>query len=429
MYTDPYLLAPTAGAIDIVWLTPVPTEKSWVEYGETAQYGALATAKTYEIEGLKAEDPGVYQQFAHIDGLKEGTRYYYRVVSESGGFRSISGGFSFRTAPKPGTPLKFLILSDLQLMPRASASLKIAGQQGADFIIYNGDFVFEPHKADEWLRLFAMFQQTEDNCRLLQYIPIFPCPGNHEITDQNVLKDKGLARLESLDLRVYMQLFRSYYPEEQYEANGKHWYSVDFGDLHIVSLSAVRWFSFPPTEAPGWFLFDGISAGSPQYNWLKADLEAKEAKYTWVSQHWHMFNRGKDTQFAFTDPVASPTDPDQMEYPREKDYIHRDIKPLFEEYGVDAVSFGHSHVYERYFVNGIHYIEAASGGNCYRGADDPDDPYGYKPVVEDNRFRSIMVVSADPEKGLRAQGIQTSDENGVGYIGRVFDDFQIAPAR
>ena len=93
---------------------------------------------------------------------------------------------------------------------------------------------------------------------------------------------------------------------------------------------------------------------------------------------------------------------------------------------MDAVNFGHSHVYERYQINGVNYIEAASIGNNYRGTADPYHPSGNLPVVEENNFRSIMLVHVGAD-GMTAKGVQASmEENGIGYIGRVFDSFTIA---
>ena len=446
MYTEPYLLAPTTNSIYVCWITSEETTRSYVEYGPTGSYGYTRSAKTYELEGLKTVDENgeytvplkAYQQIVHIMNLEPGTRYYYRVVSETGSRRKVSRGYYFKTAPRPGTPVKFILLSDLQLKAQAPATLKLAGQQEADFIIYNGDLVNTPYKAGEWfsvpetpeedgLRWFNMMQQTGDGCKLLQYIPIYPSPGNHEIDAQEQLMDKRLADRDRMSMSIYMQLFRPLYPEQEYRANGKHWYSMDYGDLHIVSLSVFRWFAWKPEEAPGWFLFDDIKAGSPQYNWLRADLESKKAKYTWVTMHWHMFNRGTDVQVPFTDPTPSVNEPGRMKYPGEKDYLQRDIKPLFENYGVNAVSYGHSHVYERYIINGVHYIEAATIGNNYRSPDDPYEPHGNRPVVEENRFRSFMLVSIDPATGMTAQGIQASvEKDGFGTVGRVFDGFTIA---
>jgi hypothetical protein len=162
---------------------------------------------------------------------------------------------------------------------------------------------------------------------------------------------------------------------------------------------------------------------------LKKDLpNARDQKYKWITMHWHMFNRSRDLGIPFTDPVPVSHDPNRMTYPAEEDYLLRDFKPLLERYGVDAVSYGHTHVYERYRINGIHYIEAASNGNNYRSPNDPPcSPNGYCPEFEENRFRSFLLVSFDPHKGMTGQGIQSSMEtNRIGSLGRVFDSFLIS---
>jgi hypothetical protein len=278
-------------------------------------------------------------------------------------------------------------------------------------------------------------QQTAGGCRLLQYIPIFPSPGNHEVDDQRTMSEKRFGRREAMSLRIYMQLFRPLYPGQEYGPDGRHWYSVDYGDLHLVSLSAFRWFAWPAHEDPGWFLFDHIGKGSDQYEWLKEDLiAAQHRKYIWVSMHWHVFNRSQATRIPFTQPISSAGNPARRTYLPEKDYIFRDLKPLWEKYGVQAVSYGHAHVYERYTSNGIQYIEASSIGNTYRNGKDPtcsgQEGGKYCPFVDRCEFRSFVLVSLDPEEGLTGMGIQASMEaNGKGYLGRVFDSFVMTAPR
>lgn len=106
------------------------------------------------------------------------------------------------------------------------------------------------------------------------------------------------------------------------------------------------------------------------------------------------------------------------------------LRPIYEAYGVDAVNFGHSHVYERYYINGVNYIEAASIGNNYRNTADPFHPSGNLPIIEENNFRSFMIVTVD-ENGMQGHGVQASVETSdvdteVGYCGRVFETFTIA---
>lgn len=74
----------------------------------------------------------------------------------------------------------------------------------------------------------------------------------------------------------------------------------------------------------------------------------------------------------------------------------------------------------------VPHIEAATIGNNYRSPDDPFEPHGNHPVVEENRFRSFMLVSIDPDRGMTAQGIQASVEAyKLGTVGSVFDGFTL----
>lgn len=453
-YTQPYLVSPTPHhSMYIIWFTSTPTTESYVEFGPG--YGTRVRAATYEIEGFKTTDAQgrytvplpVYQQIVHLKGLKPGARYYYRAVSDG----VATMGYDFRTAPNPGRPVKFVLLSDLQMKAQVPETVRLAGQQEVDFIIYNGDFGSRnPERSGEWFtvpgqvfpadvnpastdeidthRWFNVMQQWGDGCRLLQYVPIYPTPGNHEIDDQSLLRTPVEGR-DRMTMKIYLQLFRPLYPEQEYGPNGRHWYAVDFGDVHLISLSIFRWFAYPAATPPGWYLFDDIQAGSPQYQWLEHDLKtAKNQKYIWITQHWHTLNRGWDVAVPFTDPVIVDG---VATYPAENDYLLRDLLPLMEKYGVNAVSYGHSHVYERYeweYAPGrvIHFIEAASIGNNYRSATDPpaSPNTGLIPAFEENRFRSIMVVEVNRGHGMSAQGIQASGDQ----IGRVFDEFTVAPS-
>ncbi|MBI4873717.1 MAG: metallophosphoesterase family protein [Acidobacteria bacterium] len=451
-YTEPYLLSlEPSSSMDVCWLTSEPAPESFVEFGPGADDSRKVKAVTYEIEGMNTVDAKgnytvplkVYQQIARLTGLEPGARYSYRVTSVSStGFRKSLGGFRFRTAPGAGAPLRFVLLSDLQLRKQIPQTVLMAGQEGPDLILFNGDMVNDPRKAGEWfsapgtkeddsLRFFNVMQQIEGGARLLQYAPIYPSPGNHEIDQQDLLASRAECTPEKLSMRIYMQLFRTLYPEQQYGYRGKHWYSADFGDLHVVSLALNRWFSWAAALKPGWFLFERIEAGSPQYNWLEEDLKAAgRRRYVWVTQHWHMFNRATDIDVPYTDPLPSAENPDGVTYDKSADYLMRDLKPLYESGGVNAASFGHSHVYERYRINGVHYIEAASIGNTYRGAKDPPCSTNLNvcPDADETRFRSFLTVSLDAAEGIVAEATQTSIETDqVGFVGRVWDRFRIAP--
>lgn len=453
-YTEPYMVTLNPdNEMNIIWLTKEPCEGS-VEYGLTPVMGEVATAEQFEIKGFRTSitpegydaeptnnpELPVYQLIAKLENLQPGQVYYYRVTTTKDGENQVGKRYFFKTAPEKGGEFQFALLSDMQLKVKTKETVKFLGQQENDFIIFAGDLINTPWKVSEWFDVegayeapgeedrgfFDCLSQDDDNARLAQYMPIFYCPGNHEVDDQRVCFDKEMAQNpDSWNWSIYMQMFRPLYPEQDYTVNGKRYYSVDYGDLHISSINVHRWHSWDGFEFPGWITYDDISPDSPQAKWLQEDLANSDSKYKWVVMHWHMLNRGDDGYFPVSKAIADPSNPEKAIYP-DGDYAWDVLRPLYETYNVDAVNFGHSHVYERYLINGVNYIEAASIGNNYRSSDDPYHPSGNMPIIEANQFRSIMVVKVD-ENGMNARGIQASmEDNGIGYIGRVFDSFNIA---
>jgi hypothetical protein len=51
-------------------------------------------------------------------------------------------------------------------------------------------------------------------------------------------------------------------------------------------------------------------------------------------------------------------------------------------------------------------------------------------VLEENRFRSFLLVSLGRAHGITACGIQASlPDSNEGYVGRIFDSYVIAPPK
>ena len=95
------------------------------------------------------------------------------------------------------------------------------------------------------------------------------------------------------------------------------------------------------------------------------------------------------------------------------------LMDIFRQGGVNGVSYGHSHVYERYFEKDVHYIEAAYLSVCYREPNAGLHPGGYVPIVEDNSRHSFMILDRRAD-GLFATGYYAGD------IPEIFDAYQIA---
>lgn len=436
--TQPYLLSlHPSEEMNIVWIQRQPG-KGIVHYGRTCEMECTVNAECYEITGIRM--PGsedgykdvpeenlimpVWQCIAKITGLEPGEKIFYRCQANE----TATQTYYFHTAPKPGMPFKFAQLSDLQGLPHCDETIRQVGYEKPDFILYSGDAGYYSWRADQWFDLGEPWQddesarkaffpcmQQQSGAELMQYCPIFVCPGNHELDDLRVGMDKEFGmKDENWNWSVFMQLFRPLYPDPDTTLTGKRWYSVDYGDMHIISLSIVRWAMWGAYEAPGWRLVDSIAPGSPQSEWLRQDLDASRAKYRWVIQHWHLLNKGTDVQNNLCQPVIN--EKGEVSYPEDHGTY---LMELFEKGGVNAVSYGHSHVYERYYTRGTHYIEAAFMSICYREEDAPLHPSGLLPIVEDNSRRSFLMVERK-ENGLFGTGRYVSDHK------EIFDQYQIA---
>jgi hypothetical protein len=180
------------------------------------------------------------------------------------------------------------------------------------------------------------------------------------------------------------------------ESGGEKYYAVSFGDVRLVALYATNIWRVPSLEPDargryrerqddlndparwgyGQHIFEAIAPGSPQYSWLEAELnsaEFQQAKYKVVMFHHPPHSLGDNVVPAYTDPVQI-IDRDaegriqavRYEYPKQADYLIRDVMPLLERAGVQLVFYGHSHLWNR-FVNasGMNFLESSNVGNTY----------------------------------------------------------------
>ena len=438
--TEPYLLTLKADTeMNVCWLQSTK-EPGYVEYGCSRSLNYWVSAQIYEIEGLRApatdkgysdikdENPPMklWQCIARIQGLRSGERVYYRCLSGDASTQI----YDFHTAPPAGEPFRFAQISDLQGHQPCEEAMREIGRKKPDFLFYSGDATLFSWRADQWIdldepwqeeearrRTFFSAMQQQNGARLMQYCPTFFCPGNHEVDDLRVGTDKEYALDDShWTWSICMQIFRPLYPDGDYSLSGKRWYGANYSDLHITSLHIMRWATWGAYEKPGWRLADSIAPFSPQLRFLENDLASTDKPFKWVIQHWHLLNKGTDVQCNLCPPELDAAG--NISYPNDYGSLLID---LFSRYGVNGVSYGHSHVYERYFFRGTHYIEAAYLGCCCREPNAAFHPLGIRPVVEDNSQQSFLIVERRPD-GLFASGFY------VCFPNTPFDQYQIADA-
>jgi hypothetical protein len=119
-----------------------------------------------------------------------------------------------------------------------------------------------------------------------------PSPGNHDY--------------HTSQATAYFEYFGSLAGEA-----GKGYYSYDLGEWHIIVINSVI----------------AVGAGSPQEQWLRADLAAHPATCTLAYWHYPRFSSGT---VHGSDPAMQP------------------LWQALYDYGADVVLAGHEHNYERF---------------------------------------------------------------------------------
>jgi hypothetical protein len=129
--------------------------------------------------------------------------------------------------------------------------------------------------------------------------------------------------------------------------------------------------------------------------------EFKQAKYKIAMFHHPPHSLGDNVVPPYTAPVQQIERDAQgkitdvrYQYPKEANYIIRDVVPLLEDAGVQLVLYGHTHVWNRFVGDrGTNFLETSNVGNTY-GA-----------YLGDNK-RKIPT-------GYESQSAATGDPNGL----------------
>jgi hypothetical protein len=265
-------------------------------------------------------------------------------------------------------------------------------------------------------------------------------PADDSVETRNFASLKQLKD-NSFNTDTYEEIFTL--PESK--EGGKKYYAVTFGDVRLVVLYATNAWRYwgldektkgryrerekhlnsPEKWGYGQHIFEPIAKGSEQYTWLEKELnspEFKQAKYKVVMLHHPPHSLGDNIVPPYTDPVQM-IDRDangkiksvRYKYPKEADYIIRDVEPLLEAANVQLVFYGHSHLWNRFVSSsGMHFLETSNVGNSYGAA------LGEKKRPVPEEYQENDVVTGDPN-GLEAvvptiAPLMGEDEKPLSYV-------------
>ncbi|MEH2004852.1 metallophosphoesterase [Nostoc sp.] len=302
-----------------------------------------------------------------------------------------------------------------------------------DGVWFAGDLVNVSDRASEWFddnsggALFpglqgrAKYEMTHNGVKttytggqIIQHAPMFTCIGNHEVmgrfartgslddefddTIPRVVAQKIYPEKSLIDNSFNTNTYEEIFSLPKSKDGGKRYYAVSFGDVRLVVLYVTNMWRTPKLDGKhkgryreaendlnnpenwgyGQMIYEPIVKGSKQYNWLEAELnspEFEQAKYKVVMFHHPPHTLGDNIVPAYTEPVQiierdnSNIKAVRYEYPKDADYIIRDVVPLLEAANVQLVFYGHSHLWNRFVSSsGMNFLETSNVGNTYGAA-------------------------------------------------------------
>ncbi|MEW5870281.1 MAG: metallophosphoesterase [Chloroflexota bacterium] len=354
---------PTAGSI-AVSLLAATDQQIVISYGPAPGSDTAQTEPVF----LQARVP----QTVELTGLEADTAYSYTIIAHG----ADSGGHSFHTQRAPGSSFTFTIDADPHNRdPRFNEELYATTLANIladhpDFHVNLGDtFMTEKVKASSYAEAESTFLDMRPYFGIIgAEVPLFLVNGNHEGELGWLLKgrDKDLPLWSAQLRQLYYPnpLPGGFYsgaaaPDPQLGAARDAYFAWTWGDALFIALDPFWYTTSKPQPGDldnnwNWTL------GKEQYDWLKATLEASQARFKFVFIH-HLVGGSKDGRggieavpyFEWGGNNADGSYGFDQQRPGWGQPIHQ----LLVENHVSAVFHGHDHVFVKQDLDGIVYQE------------------------------------------------------------------------
>lgn len=332
----PYLQSPTPNSIKIKWRSDVAATSK-------VMFGTSPTSLTQT-----ATDPAsTTWHTVTVMGLSPATRYYYAIYNDTTFAEGGDLEHTFRTFPTSGSDehVRAWVIGDFgkgndkqQRVRDSYLSFEANQTEETDLWLWMGDNVYDDGLESEYLT--KVFDSVWGYQHMMKRLPFEPCPGNH---DYNTISPVQSPTPPLTHSGPYYDLVDVYQNAEAGGVASGHelFYSYDYGDVHFVSLNSELGSLF--NSADDWigiYLFGSFN-GSPMTQWLHQDLTANTKPWTVVYFHQPPYTDGSHDAGSFWEVFMQA--------------MRENFAEIWEQYGVDLVLCGHSHVYERsYLVKGAY---------------------------------------------------------------------------
>jgi hypothetical protein len=370
-----------------------------------------------------------------VDGLAPGRRYVYEVSAPGPAYKTGTPGSSGPlgpslplytgsavTAPAPGTPFSFALITDTHIEPRdpvptgetviddfygsmESTLLAVTAEVAAakpDFVINLGDmldyhlFGFNVPPPDaSWARLGYL------NYRRLLGDTVgnaahFPVIGNWD-GESGCNTPEEIARSMSQRLLYAPGPGPGTYPEGG-SANGDY-YAFTWGDALFIVLNVMTYTPTCHLLGSGSGVADDWTLGATQLAWLEQTLAHASSKWRFLFIHHTVGGAAGDA-----DDAAYGRGGGQAAYVGEQATIHA----MMLQYGVQVFFYAHDHVFTDMVVDGIHYLLPGSAGAPWKFDSSetgyahywPDSGYARVQVAPERAEIDLVSIEGDVLEGL-----------------------------
>jgi len=316
----------------VTWRTAVTGNPGKLEFAVadgSPYFRDTATEHTAITENLSVGGVEAAYHSVELTGLAPATLYAYRV----GDGETWSEWYHFRTAADVAAPFSFIYFGDAQNEVRSMWSRVIrqaySSLPDAAFMLHAGDLINNSTSDFEWGEWHAAGGWVNGS------LPSIATPGNHEYEG--------------------VRLSPQWRPQFAFPPNGPQGadelretvYYVDYQGVRIISLDTQLMLTPERTAL--------------QADWLRGVLSDNPNRWTIITHHYPMFAAAEG----------------RTGFPP----LNQQIRPLYEELGVDLVLQGHDHTYARGDFEGVRtqsqgplskgpvYVVSVSGPKMYDPAD------------------------------------------------------------
>lgn len=368
----PYLGKPTHSSITINLVAgekDITCYLSFKKFNDSADEPWQQT-KVFSIDAL---DPAEIV----LKPLLSGTLYQYQVyayLKNDTDIQLVSEN-NFRNQRKESAPFSFAVISDSHIAPFYKERLEILSEisdsilsRKTEFLLMLGDNIqtFTSHGGPMLKERFGPILYSalrRGLSELPSSVPVFAVNGNWEGENGwHFIREQTLAR------QARMAWIPNPGPGTYPEGGGENedYYGFTWGDVLCLVLNVTGYtpsdhaLQSPKGRADDWTL------GDKQKSWLFQQLSKSKARWKLLFVHHTVGGNGGDevnSRYGRGGGRAAKTG--------EQAIIHKWMR----QFGVQALFYGHDHVFTDIPVDGIHYICVGSAGAPWKF---PESVTGYR---------------------------------------------------